>query len=161
MLREVTVNTNNKNSAAWSTIRFQPEANLEFWLILLSKSHCLPSETLQNSLTQLDMGGKLWIKQGIGGVWMEGWAHIRQRILFYWIQEFDALFKTNIRKIILIKHGEVPLSDYCNFIENSSKGPILIAQDGRSDLNFKILFYCVTSLIPLTSSFMEVFEELG
>lgn len=37
MIREVTVNTNSKNMAAWNTIRFQPENNLNFWLVLLAK----------------------------------------------------------------------------------------------------------------------------
>lgn len=128
MIREVTVN--NKNLAAWNTIRFQPEQNLDFWLVLLAKCHCVPTENLRNSLNYLDVSGKLWIKQGIGGIWMEGWAHIQKRILYYWIQGFNAIFETNIRKIILIKR-DVPLADYCNYIENSSNGPILIAQDGR------------------------------
>lgn len=102
------------------------------------KCHCPPSDSLQNSLSNLEIGGKLWIKQGIGGTWVEGWGHIYSRIFYYWMQGFDdCTFETNIRKIILIKRN-IPLFDYCNYIENSQRGPILIALDGRFEQIFKL-----------------------
>lgn len=74
--------------------------------------------------------GKLWIKQGVTGMWTDGWANIHDRVLFYWVQGFDVLFECDIRKIVLMKR-DVPVADWCNRIEHSSAGPILIALEGR------------------------------
>ncbi|KAI1713446.1 rhoGAP domain-containing protein [Ditylenchus destructor] len=130
LLRETTP---SKAPSTWISVKFTPEnsVTVTFWLVLLAKCHCPQSETLQNSLKCVDVGGRLWIRQGISGVWTEGWANIYSRVLYYWIQGFDAIFEADIRKIILIKR-DVPIADYCNYIENSSSGPLLIAREGSS-----------------------------
>lgn len=50
----------------------------------------------------------------------------------------ETVLSMNIRKIILLKRN-VPKSDFCNFIENSEAGPILILVKGRLNL-FKNFF---------------------
>uniref|UniRef100_A0A915CWN0 Rho-GAP domain-containing protein n=1 Tax=Ditylenchus dipsaci TaxID=166011 RepID=A0A915CWN0_9BILA len=106
-------------------LKIIPEENVDFWLVFLAKCHCPQSETLQSSLKNVDIGGKLWWHMD------RGLASVSKRVLYYWIQGFDAIFEADIRKIILIKR-DIPIADYCNRIENSVTGPILIARKGSS-----------------------------
>ena len=89
------------------------------------------NETLQNTTNEVSACGSLWIRQGVTGIWTEGWAKVHNHHMFYWIQGFDVLFEADLRKSLIIKR-DVPKSDWCNRIEHSSSlGPLLLVQHGR------------------------------
>uniref|UniRef100_A0A914MY89 Rho-GAP domain-containing protein n=1 Tax=Meloidogyne incognita TaxID=6306 RepID=A0A914MY89_MELIC len=133
-------NSNKKNnkplkddSNTFITLRFIPEENNgKYWLPLLAKSSSPRNDLLGDSLSLLDCCGKLYIKQGISGLWNDGWAFITERTLHYWVIGPNVLTQVDIRKIIFIQRKDIHISDWCNKIEHSTLGPILISLEGSS-----------------------------
>jgi hypothetical protein len=95
---------NSQSEHSTVNLRFTPEDNDNFWLLFLAKAHnfahfsiqissqimqccspdgLLPDESLDSPLQSF---GQLWIKQGIGGLWSQGWAFARNRMLHYSLQ---------------------------------------------------------------------------
>ncbi|KAL7069670.1 hypothetical protein ACQ4LE_011125 [Meloidogyne hapla] len=120
------------DSTSFITLRILPEENGKYWLPLLAKSSSPRNDLLGDSLSLLDCCGKLFIKQGISGLWNDGWAFITDRTLHYWVIGPNVLTQVDIRKIIFIQRKDIHISDWCNKIEHSSLGPILISLEGSS-----------------------------
>lgn len=125
-----------------------PETCIEYWLVYLAKVSAFfffklitflfilfkcfspRASILQQNLNNIDIGGKLWIREGVSGTWTESWASIYNRILYYFIQGSESILSLDIRKVILIKRNLLKL-DFCNFIENSEIGSVLISVEGK------------------------------
>uniref|UniRef100_A0A914GZX4 Rho-GAP domain-containing protein n=1 Tax=Globodera rostochiensis TaxID=31243 RepID=A0A914GZX4_GLORO len=139
------------SSNDFSIVRFTPEENHENWLSLLAKCCSPRTDLFKEELPLVDCCGRLWIKQGISGLWNEGWAFVHRRILSYWVQGPNALAEVDIRKVFLVKQSDIPLSDWCNYIEHSSSGPLLIALEGSS-------LYLQSEFDQCTSSWLTVLK---
>uniref|UniRef100_A0A915N7L4 Rho-GAP domain-containing protein n=1 Tax=Meloidogyne javanica TaxID=6303 RepID=A0A915N7L4_MELJA len=153
-------NSNKKNnkplkddSNTFITLRFIPEENNgKYWLPLLAKSSSPRNDLLGDSLSLLDCCGKLYIKQGISGLWNDGWAFITERTLHYWVIGPNVLTQVDIRKIIFIQRKDIHISDWCNKIEHSTLGPILISLEGSSLYLQSYNDYCTTIWFDILTS---------
>ncbi|KAL3103019.1 hypothetical protein niasHT_005277 [Heterodera trifolii] len=115
-----------------NTVRFTPEENHGFWLSLMAKCCSPRNDLFREKLPMVECCGRLWVKQGISGHWNEGWAFVHGHSLTYWVQAPNAIAEVDIRKIFLVKQNDIPSSDWCNYIDHSSSGPLLIALEGSS-----------------------------
>nr|CAD2194868.1 unnamed protein product [Meloidogyne enterolobii] len=153
-------NSNKKNnkplkddSNTFITLRFiSEENNGKYWLPLLAKSSSPRNDLLGDSLSLLDCCGKLYIKQGISGLWNDGWAFITERTLHYWVIGPNVLTQVDIRKIIFIQRKDIHISDWCNKIEHSTLGPILISLEGSSLYLQSYNDYCTTIWFDILTS---------
>uniref|UniRef100_A0A914Z7P2 Rho-GAP domain-containing protein n=1 Tax=Panagrolaimus superbus TaxID=310955 RepID=A0A914Z7P2_9BILA len=112
-------------------LKFAPEDNFHFWITLLAKCNCPNYRILQDSVSEIDGGGKIFIREGTTGLWDEGFAFIRHNTFFYFIRQDEQIKCQDIRKFVKIKM-DLPLADYCNHISHSHSGPLIIMLDGLS-----------------------------
>uniref|UniRef100_A0AC34FU86 Rho-GAP domain-containing protein n=1 Tax=Panagrolaimus sp. ES5 TaxID=591445 RepID=A0AC34FU86_9BILA len=112
-------------------LKFAPEENFRFWITLLAKCNCPNYSILQDSISQMDGGGKVYIREGTTGLWDEGFAFTRENTFYYFIRQDEQIKSQDIRKFVKIKM-DLPLADYCNHVSHSHSGPLIIMLDGLS-----------------------------
>uniref|UniRef100_A0A7E4ZSU0 Rho-GAP domain-containing protein n=1 Tax=Panagrellus redivivus TaxID=6233 RepID=A0A7E4ZSU0_PANRE len=125
-------NQNRKTSHANAeVVRFAPEENFAFWISLLAKCNCPGYPALHEAIEEMDAGGKIYIREGITGVWAEGYAFTRNDRLCFFTHQDEVVREVDMRKFSVIKM-DMQLADYCNHISHSHLGPLLIMLEGSS-----------------------------
>ncbi|KAE9553613.1 hypothetical protein FO519_003158 [Halicephalobus sp. NKZ332] len=128
VLRQV---ASKKKESNVETLRFAPEINFAYWITLLAKCNCPSYNTLNEAITTIDAGSKIFIREGVTGLWNESFIFTKENTFFYFIPQEEVIKELDMRKFTQIKM-EMPLADYCNHISHSQEGPLLIILDGSS-----------------------------
>ncbi|KAK0420860.1 hypothetical protein QR680_014930 [Steinernema hermaphroditum] len=121
------------SSNTFTILKMTPEEMLSQWLLLLAKCIAPENDSLVYSMPaeNLDVGGRIWLRQGATSTWTSGWAHISDRKLYYMLTTYESIFEIDMRKILSMKR-DMHSTDWCPFVDNSSKGPFLLTKDGSS-----------------------------